>query len=70
MLAGIFGVRYAISELKVERFQQQISEKVAFNHSKIFHRLRSNRKLNTIILNCSNVFKLTNRSNEMETHAM
>lgn len=45
MLACIPRVRNAIAEVEVEGFQQPILEEMSLNHSKVFHVLVANLKL-------------------------
>ena len=47
MLAGVFAVGYAESEVKVKGFQMLVPEKVALNHSKILDWSSTNTKFDS-----------------------
>lgn len=49
MFTGVLRVRDAISELKIERFQELVLKEVPFDHSEIFHTFAANSELDSII---------------------
>lgn len=48
VLASVFRMRYAVSELKVERLQQAVPKEVPFNHSKIVNGLTADGELDAV----------------------